>query len=258
MTTNAQIAGIYPQIIHRNPNQTGNGKDNLGMGYTQHGEQFMLKTGGTVGVAEFVGARVADACGIPACQPTVVTIEDLNGARNVFGSRIESGRIEFNQTDVASWRTIMGACANPQVFSAMLAVDLVLGNDDRHWNNWIVQEVKDLTGTPRTRLRTLDFSRSWPVRHPAQHPLHHRDPNTWTSTKDWGLLGIQFDLPVFYETCSRIGRLNAAWLYSAAMQPITGVFVSASEASTFCQWWDRCLQDQVILTIQAMETGARP
>lgn len=255
MSTTAHIAGIYPQIVHRDPNQTGNGKDNLGMGYTQHGEQFMLKNGGTVGVAEFVGAKVSDACGIPACQPTVVTIEDLSGPREVFGSRIESGRVEFIQTDVASWKTVMGLCANPQVFSAMLAVDLVLGNDDRHWNNWIVQEVKDPAGASRARLRALDFSRSWPVRHPAQHPLHHRDPNTWTSAKDWGLLGIDFDLSVFHETCARIGRLNAAWLHSAVMQPITGVFVSHTEVSTFCDWWDKSLRDQVILTIQAMETG---
>lgn len=258
MLTTAHIAGIYPQIVHRDPNQTGNGKDNLGMGYTQHGEQFMLKNGSTVGVAEFVGARVSDACGIPACQPTVVTIEDLNGPRQIFGSRIESGRVEFNQTDVAAWKKIMGTCANPKVFSAMLAVDLVLGNDDRHWNNWIVQEVKDHNGTPRARLRALDFSRSWPVRHPAQHPLYHQDRNTWDSTKDWGLLGIDFDLPVFYETCATIGGLNANWLHSAVMLPITGVFVSPTEASTFCDWWDKSLRDQVILTIQAMETGVWP
>lgn len=257
-TTTDPLPGIYPFITHRDPSLTGNGCDNLGMGFTEHGEQFMLKDGGALGVAEFVGARVADACGVPACQPTVVTIETWNGPRHVFGSRIESGRHMFDQSDVDSWQKVMAQCNNATAFSAMLAIDLVLGNDDRHWNNWIVQKATDASGKPCLRLRALDFSRSWPVRHPAQHPLRHAGPNTWATTQDWAMLGVSFDLAVFHATCAKISCLNAKWLRGAVMGPIKGVFLSSSKVDAYCAWWEQCLRSQIVEAVQAMEYGVRP
>jgi hypothetical protein len=255
-TTTDPIPGIYPLIVRRDPNQTSNGKDNLGMGYTQHGEQFMLKPGRQIGVAEFVGARLADVCGIPACQPTVVTIDDmLRGPQHVFGSRIESGCVEFDVSKVADWQTQMALCTNRDVFSAMLAVDLVLGNDDRHWNNWIVQATQSAAGHAAVRLRALDFSRSWPVDHPPQHPRRHRSNNTWKSTRDWAMLGIEFDRSTFDRTCVKIAALKARWLHDQVLRPITGVFLTQQQCDGYCEWWDGRLRDQVIDTIHMMDTG---
>ncbi len=250
---NGFIADLYPLIVKLDPAQLG--VDNLGIGLTQHGEQFLVKDGGKLGIAEFIGAKVCDACGVPACQPTVVTIDRFGSQRNVFGSRIESGAHKFNQTDVSEWQTVLGKCVNPSVFSAVFAIDLVLGNDDRHWSNWIVQTMQDSIGNECYRLRALDFSRSWPTHHPVQHPFKHTSPHTWTATRHWQLLGVEFDLKVFHATCARVGSLNGNWLRSVVLNPLKDVFLSAAEVDVFANWWDANLQIQVIETINSLENG---
>lgn len=257
-TTTDPLPGIYPLITHRDPLQKRSGVDNLGMGYTEHGEQFMLKPGGRVGAAEFIGARVADACGLPACQPTIVTIETLGGQQHVFGSRIEAGVHSFDQSSPIAWQAVLKDCHNTSAFSALLAVDLVLGNDDRHWNNWLVQAIQDKTGKNGYRLRAMDFSRSWPTLHPAQHPLHHAHPNTWSATRDWSLLGASFDQGVFHATCAKIATLPARWLRRTVLADLTGVFLTVAEVDSYCLWWENHLSAQVVETIHSLENGVRP
>lgn len=257
-TATAQLPGIYPHIAHYNPHQKRRGQDNLGIGYTEHGEQFMLKPGGSVGVAEFIGAKVSDACGLPACQPTVVTLDTADGLRHVFGSRIESGVHVFDQSSVEQWQQILLNCQNASAFSALLAIDLVLGNDDRHWNNWLVQKTEELHGKEGYRLRAMDFSRSWPVRHPAQHPLRHQSSNTWDATQHWELLGVTFCPQIFYATCAKIDRLPARWLRSVVLQPLVGVFINTAQADALGIWWEYSLRDQVVETIHSLEYGVWP
>lgn len=256
--SSSTIPGLYPLITKYDPAQKRTGKDNLGMGYTQHGEKFLLKNGGRLGAAEFVGAKICDACGIPACQPTVVTLETIDGVNDIFGSRVESGTHSFNQESVAEWKAVLDDCINSSAFSAVLAVDLVLGNDDRHWNNWLVQKTQSETGLDAYRLRAMDFSRGWPVRHPSQHPNKHAGKNTWNACKEWGLLGVDFDAAVFYDTCATIRRLSHKWLRTAALHPVKGIFLDSTEVNDLCSWWENHLEQQVIACIESMEYGVRP
>jgi hypothetical protein len=255
-TTNTPIPGLYPLIVHINPSQVG--ADNIGMGFTQHNEQFLLKSGDEMGVAEYIGAKVCDAIGVPACQPNIVTIEKLGIQQDVFGSRIESGTHKFDQTNVAEWQAVLSNCSNLDAFSALLAVDLTLGNDDRHWNNWLVQPAQTPQGVTSYRLRAMDFSRSWPTSHPALHPLGHRSPNTWNSTRDWNLIGVPFKEQVFFDTCVKIRSLPSSWLRNQVLQPLSGVFVSPIGIDGYCQWWEHHLQEQVIEVIYSLENGVRP
>jgi hypothetical protein len=218
----------------------------------------MLKPGGCIGAAEFIGARVSDACGLPACQPTIVTIETLSGRQEVFGSRIESGVHSFDHSSPQEWNAILTSCHNVSAFSVLLAIDLVLGNDDRHWNNWLVQVIADATGKNGFRLRAMDFSRSWPRRHPAQHPLRHASFNTWNATRDWPLLGAQFDAKIFHATCAKIAALPAKWLRRSVLAELDGVFLTTAEVDSYCFWWERHLQTQVIETIHSLEHGVWP
>lgn len=250
------LPGAYPHIITSKPALKG--KDNLGMGYTQHGEQFLLKPGGSVGVAEFVGASMCEACGIPACVPTVVTIERLGEAKLIFGSRIESGMYEFNQSSALEWRKVTAVCLNPSAFSALLAIDLALGNDDRHWDNWLVQKAVNSYGADCLRLRAMDFSRSWPVNHPAQHPFHHQSTNTWESMSDWEVLGVRFEQHIFHQTCAKIGTLNARWLRERVLQQLSGIFLTPAQIDQYCQWWSQHWQAQVIDAIDSLENGVWP
>ena len=253
MGQNEFLAGLYPLIVKLDPPQLG--CDNLGFGFTQHGEQFLVKEGGRLGVAEFIGAKLCEACGVPACQPTVVSIDRLGSQRNVFGSRIESGTHQFDQTDVSEWRKVNEKCMNVTAFSAVFAIDLILGNDDRHWNNWIVQTMTNSLGEECYRLRALDFSRSWPTCHPAQHPLKHSSPHTWGATKNWDMLGVKFDLKVFHETCAMVSLLPASWLRSTVLNQLEGVFISVEDANKFSDWWDTHLKVQVVEAINSLENG---
>lgn len=250
---NGFLAGLYPLIVKLDPPQLG--RDNLGFGHTQHGEQFLVKEGGNLGLAEFIGAKICEACGVPACQPTVITIDRLGRQRNVFGSRIESGTHKFDQTNVCEWRKVIEKCVNASAFSAVFAIDLILGNDDRHWNNWIVQTIVNPHGEDSYRLRALDFSRSWPTCHPAQHPFNHGSLNTWGASKNWDMLGVDFDLKVFHETCSRVSLLPASWLRSTVLNQLEGVFLSANDANKFSDWWETHLKVQVIEVINSLENG---
>jgi hypothetical protein len=256
LTTNTPIPGLYPLIIHINPPQVG--CDNMGMGFTQHNEQFLLKAGNSIGVAEYIGAKVCDAIGVPACQPNIVTINHLGVQRDVFGSRIESGAHKFDQCSVAGWQEVLANCSNADAFSALLAVDLALGNDDRHWNNWLVQEAQTPMGTTMYRLRAMDFSRSWPTRHPAQHPLKHVSAHTWNSIRHWKLLGVTFNEQAFFEACVTIRGLPVRWLRDQVLKPISGIFISPASIDVCCQWWEHHLRQQVVEAIYSLENGVRP
>ena len=249
------LPGIYPLILSIDPPQKG--KDNLGIGVTQHGETFLVKDGGHVGVAEFIGAKVCDACGIPACQPTVVTIDKWGRQHQVFGSRMESGEHKFDHTDIQEWKRVTSNCLNTNAFSAMLAVDLVLGNYDRHWDNWLVQNTTNTQGQSCFRLRALDFSRSWPTQNPPYLPLQQMGSSTWKSTQDWGLLGVDFDHNTFKTTCATIATLNGKWLKKQVLQPLSGTFLTPLELEQYCLWWDQHLQNQVIEAIFSLENGVR-
>lgn len=250
------LPGAYPHIVTRKPSHDG--QDNLGMGYTTHGEQFLLKKGGPLGTAEFVGANLCELCGIPACLPTVVTVERLGIREHIFGSRIDLGLHAFDQTNIAQWQRVMAVCSNPSAFSALLAIDLALGNDDRHWKNWLAQNAVNAYGADCVRLRAMDFSRSWPVHHPAQHPMRHQSTNTWSAIKDWEMLGVHFDLRIFHETCAKISSLNARWLRGRVLQQLSGVFLTPAQIDHYCLWWSQHWQAQVIDAIDSLENGVRP
>ena len=251
------LPGIYPHIVNIQPANRARGKDYIGSGSTQHGEQFVLKQGGTIGAAEFIGAGLCRVIGIPCCDPTVVTIEGHGNKQPVFGSRLEHGVVEFQHGNIAKWSSITKQCSNIGAFSALLAIDLATGNDDRHWDNWMVQQGSTGLNTVSYCLRALDFSRAWPVCQPPQEPLKHQSPNTWQSTKDWEVLGIPYDQSVFYDASSQIGSLTDAWLHSV-LEPLAEVFLKHNEIDQLCQWWRCSWKAQVIDTIDALDHGSRP
>lgn len=256
-STTAPLPGIYPHITNITPANRARGRDYIGLGYTQHDEQFVLKRGGMVGTAEFIGAGLCHLAGIPYCQPTIVTIEHLGQVLTVFGSRIELGIEEFDQTNISAWQNITRQCSNLGAFSALLAIDLALGNDDRHWNNWMVQNGKKPDGSDAYRLRALDFSRAWPVDHPPQHPQNHRSTNTWQSMAEWSLLGVPFVQSDFDNTCTLLSTVSEKWL-AGILAPLAGVYIKQHDADALCHWWGANWTTQVQHARDALNTGARP
>lgn len=203
------------------------GLDNEGIGYTRHGERYLLKADRTVCVAEVVGAALCRACGVPVPDSEIVEFRN----RKIFGSRLESG-VELPDSQLALADQIK-ACANPSIFSAVLAIDLALGNKDRHWHNWLYQK----QGNGEIFMRAMDFSRSWPTAHPPDTLASMRGENTGLVWLEWSSLGIGYDDSSAQDACDLIGNLSSEWLASLFVHLPVEWMVSAS-GPELVQWWN--------------------
>jgi hypothetical protein len=120
---------------------------------TSDGHEFAAKwehEGAGLPASEWLGHRLAQACQI--ATPFTVTLHH-NGKQG-FGSRIEG--------DVSSWNTlapperanVIAQCS--QSMCGLLALDLFVGNEDRHLNNWLFR--RNLSG--QWVPLCIDFSRA--------------------------------------------------------------------------------------------------
>lgn len=236
---------LHPPAIKKfSPRQSG--LDNQGIGYTQFGERYLLKTHPSVCVAEFVGAILCKACDVPVAEPTIV---EMRG-KKVFGSRLESGVVlPKSITDVIDQ---VKACENKLIFSAVLAIDLALGNNDRHWHNWLPQPQEGGS----VLLRAVDFSRAWPTCHPPCTFESMRDQNTGkVCREDWPTLGISLDSEAAISVCVRIASLSHAWLQGIFQQMPVEWMVGAS-GPELCDWWKRNWVNRVEQVQEFLESGA--
>lgn len=232
-----------PAIIKYQPRQSG--QDNEGIGQTKHGERYLLKVNSSVCVAEFVGAALCTACGIPVASPTIV---DFKG-REVFGSRLESG-VEL-PVSVTSLKEQIRNCANQSIFSAVLAIDLALGNGDRHWHNWLPQP----QAGGDIFLRAVDFSRAWPTIHPPLSSEAIRGENTETVWREWGSLGIQYDDASAMDACDKIGALTSSWLEKIFEQlPVEWMVGTSGPELTV--WWGTNWAARILTVRDFLKSGA--
>lgn len=134
---------------------------------TADGHEFAAKwehEGAGLPASEWMGDRLARACQI--ATPFTATLTDEQG-RMGFGSRIEGSVSSFKDLSPPERMQIVADCG--QAMSGLLALDLFIGNEDRHLNNWLFR--RNLAGdwTPLC----IDFSRalfrrgfpqdSWPL-----------------------------------------------------------------------------------------------
>lgn len=91
-----------------------------------------------------------------ACQiatPFTATLTDAQG-RMGFGSRIEGAVISFRDLPPHEGAQVLADCG--QAMSALLALDMFVGNEDRHMNNWLFRRNQSNHWTPLC----IDFSRA--------------------------------------------------------------------------------------------------
>lgn len=222
------------------------GEDNVGIGITLHGEEYLLKQDPYTCIAEFVGAAVCRAVGIPATEPCVV---HLNGAP-VFGSRLEAGVNAIS--DWFSLQSLLRKCHNINAFSAVLAVDLALGNKDRHWANWLYQTRHDGSIT----LRAVDFSRAWPTCHPPGKPdTVAASENTRIAWTNWPHLGIQPDEKSAKDVTRTLATLGGNWLDSL-FNNLPVEWKVACDSPALSQWWASQWEQHVLHVDDFIESGA--
>lgn len=204
------------------------GQDNAGIGITKHGERYLLKTDPRVCIAEFVGSALCLACGIPVPEPSIV---DFKG-REIFGSRLESGVVlPQSEMDVIGQ---VRKCENMSIFSAVLAIDLAIGNNDRHWHNWLPQPQEGGSIV----MRAMDFSRAWPTINPPTPFLSMVGKNTEIVWRTWTALGISYDETAALDVCSDIEKLTHHWLGGIFEQLPVDWMVGASGPELLL-WWER-------------------
>lgn len=215
-----------PAIVKRRPLLQG--KDNAGIGISQLGEEYLLKLAPDVCLAEFVGASLCRFLGIPAYEATVVSYR----GRPVFGGRIEAG-LQRPQVD-SDYVSLIQRCTNREVFSAVLAVDLCLGNYDRHWNNWLYQE----RNNGALVMRAIDFSRAWPTQHPPPHPRDLARDATRLAFDLWPHVGIQWDVALSLSCCATLRQLPPDWLLRL-FEGLPVEWMTTPDGPALCTWWQQ-------------------
>lgn len=252
ITASHHVPGMYPYIRKLKPKIGG--KNNLGVGVDTDGREYVLKRGRLLCVAEFVGASLCGVVGTPSSAPAIVCMTNMAGnIEYLYGSEIEPGLLSFDRTSVKAWSSVVPTLADPSAFSSVLAVDLAIGNDDRHADNWLVKASAAPPAPQTTSLVSIDFSNSWPVCRPPHHPRRQPSKNTMHIVKHWDRMGITFAGGVFRQACAKIGGLNETWL-SSILDPMVGIWLTDAETDELETWWGNHWKSQVIDTIYALES----
>ena len=253
MGTESQfIPGVYPEIVKLLPKIGGN--NNLGVGVDLSGKEYVLKEHPMVGVAEFVGAAVCSELGLQHPVPNIVKHTNIFGQSEfLFGSAMETGLLPMDFRSPAEWRNLVPQLESVAVFSVVLAVDLALGNDARHQDNWLVKAAQPAEGRPYHEMITMDFSNAWPCATPPHHPLRHPSPNTWIiAGRNWPAYGIEFDRATYRATCSRIANLSQDWL-TKVLEPMLGIWFDETQLATMQQWWTVHWKDHMLNVVACLE-----
>jgi hypothetical protein len=232
-----------PHIIRFYPAQSG--ADNAGIGETAHGERYLLKTDAAVCLAEYVGASLCQSVGVPCGQPAVVNYR----GRQAFGSRLESGVESPNSgSEIID---LVNACGNKTIFSAVLAADLAIGNNDRHWANWLYQRRPDGT----VFARAIDFSRAWPTVAPPLECHAMKGQNTQQSFALWPNLGITYDEATALTVCSTLEKMNGEWL-SDLFKDLPVDWMVSGSGPELCAWWGKAWAGRVADVRDFLKSGA--
>jgi hypothetical protein len=231
-----------PVIVRFEPAQDG--LDNAGIGYTRFGERYLMKVDHEVCLAEFIGAALCKACGIPHCEPTVVSLRK----RPVFGSRFEHGLVRLTSDD--AYGQFFQNCTNIHAMTAVLCIDLAIGNYDRHWRNWLYQSAHD-----GQLIRAVDFSRAWPTVTPPLTPSDMRGQNTQIAFRDWQGLGIAFDLTIAQSVCTTLRGLSQDWLHNL-LEPLPVEWKVTSDAPALCAWWAANWHRHLTAVMDFLSNGA--
>lgn len=102
---------------------------------------------------EALAYHLAQSCGVAVPVPVVL---DLRDGTKAFGCRFEGGVTQYTQMDPAERLDALVSCA--PWLSALCALDLFLGNDDRHADNGLYRR-SIVDG--RWTFLAMDFSRAW-------------------------------------------------------------------------------------------------
>ena len=169
-----------------------------------------------------------------------------DGAQQHFGSRFEGGVQQWSDVSPLEQLALLQACASEM--SRILALDLLVGNADRHLNNFLFREQR--VGGARTVI-AMDFSRGAMVRGWPLDPVP-MDPGEATMRT----IALLRGLSMWDATSAQLVLASAQavpasdvrhWL--ASMPP---AWLDASAIDTIFRWWSSTLLGDRIAACTAL------
>lgn len=163
-------------------------------------------------ITEWIGHHVAEACGLPVPYYSIVDHEDEGGVP-VFGSRTESGLEDPFKLLPAQQVEQLMQCAS--TMSATVAIDMVLGNEDRHRGNFLYR--RNRLGQASSLV--IDWSRAFGFRGipPPDIPADCNTAQTHNILRGLKLWDSQSALAVIAATAAIDRATMTAWVEEAPL-----------------------------------------
>lgn len=177
---------------------------------------------------EFLCYKIAAACEVPT--PVGAIVLTPPNQLPAFGSRWEGGLTELSVRGPVAVMELYRECSG--VMSATLALDLFLGNEDRHMGNFLFRR----THGDRFAAVAIDYSRAFLIKGFPQDRFP-QSPNTATRTtiNSHQKSGI-WNGPLAVHALSQILRVTTEHL-GHWMKEMPSEWLPASDAANLLQWW---------------------
>lgn len=177
---------------------------------------------------EYLCYKIAGACEVPTPMGAIV----LTPPNQIpaFGSRWEGGLTELTARGAVSVLELYRECSG--VLSATLALDLFLGNDDRHMKNFLFRK----THGERFAAIAIDYSRAFLVK---GFPFDQfpQSANTRTNaTINLHKRGETWNGPFAVHALGRVLEISTAHL-EHWINEMPKEWLSRSDAAKLLHWW---------------------
>lgn len=175
---------------------------------------------------ELLCHHLAQACGLPT--PHVAILRDLDGSL-VLGSRHEGGLVALRGLSPAEQMTRLVQCHGRM--SGCFALDLMVGNEDRHFGNFLYRERDDgqLVAMP------IDWGLAWWVTGWPPRDVHKRNCTTTTQLQILRSAGA-WSAPEALMTIGTISSIPSARLRSW-MESMPEPWLNATMRRDLLAWW---------------------
>lgn len=220
---------LFPLRVKHHLPPAGRGKDVRFFALADDGMEWALKRQAEhtmLPASEYFGYQLAQACSL--ATPYCGILADLDGAL-VFGSRIEAGLTDLATEPQANVPARIASCAGRM--SGAYALDLFMGNNDRHFGNFLYRAQSD----GRLAAMVIDWSRAWWVggwppqdlttaaSATSNHVHILRALKLWSPTDALLTLGTVSSVPVS-AVKDWLDKMPASWLTPA-------------DRGTLLAWW---------------------
>lgn len=216
----------------------------------EDGMDYVVKTTHkhpSIPFSEWIGHSLADACGIPTPQFTVIKL--MNGTMG-FGSQWDSSAVDRHGvlTKVTTV-PVPGPQSLARMFSAIYALDLVLYNCDRHLGNYFfVQTNKGVA------VKAYDFSRAlffnaWPL---PSLPMdkHCNTVACYSSLR----VSYPFDIAAADQVLKQISSIPKLRVEEWIGQ-IPEDWISTASRTKFTTWWESNLPSLLVDVSEGLRDG---